>query len=635
MLRQCSLRLVFLALLIVATLSPTLWADIYEWEWVDPADPSQGKQQSTTLCPSGAGLVPVPWLYACKRDLTQAYLAGADLTNADFFGAKLTDADLAGANLTNADFYRATLTDADLTGATIAGARFRFGRRGLTRTQFESTASYVSGELTGIRLTQCKLSSWNFAGKNLTNADFGGATLTDANLAGTRLANAQFWGSKLNRANLTGANCVKADFTDAILTDADLTGANLTNADFDEAVLTNANLTGATITRGIFWEVTDRGFTQAQFESTASYASGELVGIVLGGNDLTSWNFAGKNLTNVCFAQATLTDANLTGATITGTCFYSTTDSGFTQAQFESTASYALGELNGIDLRNNDLSSWNFAGKDLTNANFSYSTLTDVDLTGAIIAGGNFWEATGRGFTKQQFESTASYKSGKLNRMNLGGNDLSSWNFAGKNLTDTSFPWTTLTDANLTGADARGARDMEYSDAAALDNFVQPDGRVEGLDVAAGESFRVWDFDGVNTDYDGEPDTMLGITVGEQFAVDADGLLIVGLEDEQWGSTIDFDAGIGVDFGGTLEIELRGDFLPMPGDQWQLFDFTGVTPMGGFDTYVLPSVANGQWDTSHLMSDGVLSFNAVPEPSAILLLATLLAVGIVPVKWRK
>jgi hypothetical protein len=31
-------------------------ADIYQWAWVNPNDPSQGKYQSTTLCPDGAGV---------------------------------------------------------------------------------------------------------------------------------------------------------------------------------------------------------------------------------------------------------------------------------------------------------------------------------------------------------------------------------------------------------------------------------------------------------------------------------------------------------------------------------------------------------------------------------------------------
>ena len=50
---------------------------------------------------------------------------------------------------------------------------------------------------------------------------------------------------------------------------------------------------------------------------------------------------------------AALTDADLTGATIAGANFYSVTDNGFTQAQFESTGSYTSGDLTGINLDGN------------------------------------------------------------------------------------------------------------------------------------------------------------------------------------------------------------------------------------------------------------------------------------------
>ena len=35
-------------------------ADIFRWEYINPADPSQGKQQSTMLAPDGAGVTPFP-----------------------------------------------------------------------------------------------------------------------------------------------------------------------------------------------------------------------------------------------------------------------------------------------------------------------------------------------------------------------------------------------------------------------------------------------------------------------------------------------------------------------------------------------------------------------------------------------
>ena len=99
-------------------------ADIFQWEYINPADPSQGKQQSTTLAPDGAGVDAVPGADLSGRNLTMAYLIGADLTNADSdIHANLTNADLSQANLTNADFL-ARISGADFTGAEVRGANF-------------------------------------------------------------------------------------------------------------------------------------------------------------------------------------------------------------------------------------------------------------------------------------------------------------------------------------------------------------------------------------------------------------------------------------------------------------------------------------------------------------------------------
>src|SRR5262245_611 len=109
--------------------APPARADIYQWEYIDPLDPSQGKQQSTTLAPGGAGVDAVPGAVLDSRNLTMAYLNGADLTGANGYSANLTNADLANANLRQANlskaiFFQATLTNADFTGAEVRGASF-------------------------------------------------------------------------------------------------------------------------------------------------------------------------------------------------------------------------------------------------------------------------------------------------------------------------------------------------------------------------------------------------------------------------------------------------------------------------------------------------------------------------------
>src|SRR5688572_19258811 len=78
-------------------------ADIYQWEYIYPAYPYIGKQQSTTLAPDGAGVDAVPDADLSLRNLTMAYLIGADLTGANFSEAILTDASIYGANLTGAN----------------------------------------------------------------------------------------------------------------------------------------------------------------------------------------------------------------------------------------------------------------------------------------------------------------------------------------------------------------------------------------------------------------------------------------------------------------------------------------------------------------------------------------------------
>ena len=40
--------------------TPVARADIFQWEYINPANPSLGKQQSTTLAPDGAGVNAVP-----------------------------------------------------------------------------------------------------------------------------------------------------------------------------------------------------------------------------------------------------------------------------------------------------------------------------------------------------------------------------------------------------------------------------------------------------------------------------------------------------------------------------------------------------------------------------------------------
>ena len=142
-----------------------------------------------------------------------------------------------------------------------------------------------------------------------------------------------------------------------------------------------------------------------------------------------------------------------------------TTSRGFTQAQLASTASYQAKNLQGIGLRDNDLTGWDFSGQNLTNANLASSTLTNANLSGAVVTGANFGAAPRRvASPRPSSTSTASYQAKDLQGIGLADNDLTGWDFSGQNLTNADLSSSTLTNANLSGANLKNANLNEAAD---------------------------------------------------------------------------------------------------------------------------------------------------------------------------
>jgi uncharacterized protein YjbI with pentapeptide repeats len=298
-------------------------ADIYQWQWVDPADHSQGKSQSTTLCPTGGGVTPGPNASWNGLDLTQAYLhqanlshlsaandvlldgflRGADLTSAAVFFCDLSRADLtlvsatkalfdhcdlSGAdftgatfanvrieqslldnanfrntNLSNASINYSTLYGANFNGATINGLRLEYGTDyGFTAAQLYSTASYENHDISNAHFARNNMSGWNFAGQK-ANADFSQSTLLGANFAGADLSHAAFHSSKVNGADFSNADLTGADLAAANFQSADFTGANLAGADLSSSDLRgarNVDLSGAVTASTTFPDGQVNGF---------------------------------------------------------------------------------------------------------------------------------------------------------------------------------------------------------------------------------------------------------------------------------------------------------------------------------------------------------------------------------------
>jgi len=116
----------FLVTAIALVAASATHADIYEWEYIDPSNPSLGSQQSKVLAPEGEGLVPRPGMIAEGKNLTMAYLVGANITRSTLTQAELTDADFSSAVLAKSYAWQAIFTNADLSNADLTNAYFGY-----------------------------------------------------------------------------------------------------------------------------------------------------------------------------------------------------------------------------------------------------------------------------------------------------------------------------------------------------------------------------------------------------------------------------------------------------------------------------------------------------------------------------
>jgi len=316
-------------------------ANIYEWAYVNPSDPSQGVYQSTMVCPGGSGVSAVSGANLDNLNLTQAYLIEVNLTNGGFNSATLTNADLTNANLTTANLSSATLTNATLTGADLNTANL-------------TNANLSSATLTNATLTSADLYTANLTNANLTNAYLDIATLTNANLTGATVAGADFgalsnlFGSNLTASQLYSTASYKALNLQGIgLEGNSLANNNLTGWNFSGQNLTNANLSYATLTN-------------------------------LAGADLTSANLSSANLSSANVSSATLTNATLTNANLSS--------ANLTNAKLVN-ANLTSANLSYANLTSANLSSADLSSAYLTNANLFSATLTSTNLTGADLRG--------------------------------------------------------------------------------------------------------------------------------------------------------------------------------------------------------------------------------------------------------
>ena len=142
-------------------------------------------------------------------------------------------------------------------------------------------------------------------------------------------------------------------------------------------------------------------------------------------------------------------------------------------------------------------------------------------------------------------------------------------------------------------------------------NTILTDGTIEGLSLDANNPTLLV------RNYSDVP-----IQVLQKMSLSPGASLVLQFDDNPWGSTICFDAGIPVALDGTLELDYVGEdgAASLLGDSFQVFDWTGVSPLGAFASISSNLPAGYSWDTSQLYTTGDVTLVAIPEPSSLALL---------------
>ena len=151
--------------------------------------------------------------------LPRAFSAiGPNLDRVNFRFANLTQTFLAGSSLHDADLRYCMLSSADLRKVQFWGTKLQWG--------ILRDANLQGADLWHAHLEKADLTNTNLRGAKLVEAQFNRAELVNADLRGADLKNAKLRGANLTVANLHGCDIRGADFQDAKLDGAKLTEVN-------------------------------------------------------------------------------------------------------------------------------------------------------------------------------------------------------------------------------------------------------------------------------------------------------------------------------------------------------------------------------------------------------------------------
>ncbi len=366
------------------------------------------------VCPPNADYT---WVDLTDEDytgisMTGAKFAGADLTRTDFRGSDLSAADfrnvysVLGANMTGmtlagAIFAGVDLTGMDFTGSNLTGADFR-GVKSLLEVNFTNanltSAHFEDLDLTGMKFTAATLPSVHFNGTILADTGF-----FDSNEHVTDLSGADFTVARTIRGARFATPLLSTNFAGVDLTGADFSGAEMIGTNFQGCDLRPATFSSPPTFSDDANYLTNLSHAIVDFSQLGkNWSFMNLVGTQIDGipTDLSNLNAQSSlmmawELSNHDLGGAILSNANLCGATLSSCNFTSAKMDGVQLQQYEATGRAAV--LTGSQMEDADLSGANLTGATLSgvylwgqNASISKATVQDTDFAQAYLTGMKF-----------------------------------------------------------------------------------------------------------------------------------------------------------------------------------------------------------------------------------------------------
>ena len=354
--------------------------------------------------------------------------------------------------------------------------------------------------------------------------------------------------------------------------------------------------------------------------------------------DYHGQTISGLNFTDSEYDAESFSNSDFSGVTAVGTTFSSSrTVRNFSGSNFEGS------NLKDSLFSYSDLTGSNFSSSNLDGAYFISAHLAGVDFSGATIYDASFTNTVQFGFTAEQLYSTASYKSGNLQYVNLDFNDMGGWNFSGQDMTRANLSTSSVKNADfrnanltsaifdvsdLSGADFRGSTGVSWN-ASVTSNTILADGSVYGGAISLSGSsnsliIRTSASSAVNMTASGSVSGGAELSFVGKHSSSDNALVRVS------GENVSFDIG-----GAKLKVYLAEDFEGSSEIFLSLIEATGgagivAGELSRDDVSLLNSdgsIFGGAWDLQ-ISDSGVGILVGVPEPAAAAALLGALALCI-------